>query len=183
MRCSTPRMPLYSSSTLQGRKCERPYPLNGICAKHTYFLLYVWENSVSIAIYRWMQCEVPGEEDLMTVRQDSFQHLISINHLHILHAIFVFHEPFLLAFCHSDLLTFFVRVKLGEGLVGQCGLKNSKAVNLTSYSAGDDALITNVLDKALRQGRATRSVLIQPVVTTDPSGKVIYRWNHVGYCG
>ena len=51
-------------------------------------------------------------------------------------------------------------------------MKNSKAVNLTSYLAGDDALVSNILDSALRQGRATHSVLIQPVFTNDSSGKV-----------
>ena len=65
-------------------------------------------------------------------------------------------------------------MKVGEGIVGGCGLPKSKPVNIMNYSVGDDALITGVLDPALRGGRPSHSMLVQPVFTHDAaSGKVI----------
>lgn len=43
-----------------------------------------------------------------------------------------------------------------------------------NYNPGDDALITGVLDRALRKGRPSHSLLVQPVFANDSSsGKVI----------
>ena len=41
------------------------------------------------------------------------------------------------------------RVKVGDGLVGRCGLEHSKPVNIVAYTEGDDALISQVLGPAL----------------------------------
>lgn len=44
-----------------------------------------------------------------------------------------------------------VRVKVGDGLVGKCGLEDSTPLNICDYE-GDDELITLVLDPLLRLG-------------------------------
>ncbi|GAX82496.1 hypothetical protein CEUSTIGMA_g9923.t1 [Chlamydomonas eustigma] len=80
----------------------------------------------------WTQCEVSGQEELMSVR-----------------------------------------VKVGEGLVGGCGLGHSKPINIPSYVPGQDSLISNLLDPVLRRGLPSQCVLVQPVHANDKSGKVI----------
>lgn len=64
-----------------------------------------------------------------------------------------------------------VRVKVGDGLVGRCGLERSEPINVYDYAA-DDELISMVLDPLLRGGRQTRSVLVHPVYGNDSLGKV-----------
>lgn len=61
-------------------------------------------------------------------------------------------------------------VRVGEGLVGRCGLDDSKPVNVTEYQ-GNDHLISTVLAPVL-EGRAVRSLLVQPIFRNDNSGKV-----------
>ena len=73
------------------------------------------------------------------------------------------HLPFTI--CHQ------CRVKVGDGLVGRCGLEHSEPINVYDYSA-DDELISMVLDPLLRGGRQTRSALVHPVFGNDSLGKV-----------
>lgn len=54
--------------------------------------------------------------------------------------------------------------------MGRCGLDDSKPVNVTEYQ-GNDHLISTVLAPVL-EGRAVRSLLVQPIFRNDNSGKV-----------
>ena len=74
--------------------------------------------------------------------------------------------------CYSQEELLSVRVKVGDGLVGHCGLENASPINIYDYEGGDE-LISLVLDPLLREGRRTTSALVHPVYgSSRGKGKV-----------
>ena len=62
------------------------------------------------------------------------------------------------------------RVKVGDGLVGRCGLEHSKPVNIVAYTEGDDALISQVLGPALHPEAVSSSRPPPPTALSGAGG-------------